>query len=87
MLRTSPPANWSQISKEIPSLLVIMSHKEWDSGEDGIGEKGMGSQTSVTLADAKDFHAVLSFLAGVPAGINEYNQDILVNNQRGTYTF
>ena len=25
-----------------------MSHREWDSGEDGIGEKGGESQTSVT---------------------------------------
>ena len=40
--------NLSQISEEIPSLLVIMSHKEWDSGEDEMGEKGGGSQTSVT---------------------------------------
>ena len=42
--------NWSQISEEIPSLLVIMSHREWNSGEDGMGKKGGGSQTSVALA-------------------------------------
>ena len=40
--------DWSQISEEIPSLLVIMSHREWDSGEDGMEKKGGGSQTSVT---------------------------------------
>ena len=40
--------NWFQISKEIPSSLVIMSHREWDSGKDEIGEKGGKSQTSVT---------------------------------------
>ena len=28
--------------------LVIMSHREWDGGEDGMGEKGGGSQMSVT---------------------------------------
>ena len=49
MLRTLPPTNWSQISKEIPLLLVIMSHREWDSGEDGMGEKGRRFQTSVTI--------------------------------------
>ena len=37
--------NWSQISKEIPSSLVIMSHREWDGGKDRMGEKGRGSQT------------------------------------------
>ena len=44
MLRTLPPTNWSQISKEIPSSLVIISYKKWDGGEDGMGEKGGGSQ-------------------------------------------
>ena len=34
--------NWSQISKKIPLLFVIMSHREWDGGEDGIGEKDGG---------------------------------------------
>ena len=48
MLRILPPTNWSQIFAEIPLLLVIMSHREWDSGEDGLGEKGGGSQMSVT---------------------------------------
>ena len=48
MLETSPPTNWSQISMEIPSSLVIMFHSEWDSREDGMGEKGERSQTSVT---------------------------------------
>ena len=42
MLKTSLPINWFQISKEIPSSLVIMSHREWDSGENGMGEKGGG---------------------------------------------
>ena len=50
MLRTSLPMNWSQISKEIPLLLVIMSHREWDSGKGRREEKGGGSQMSVTLA-------------------------------------
>ena len=50
MLRTLPPMNWSQISEEIPSSLVIMSHKEWDNGEGGMVEKGGGSQISVTAA-------------------------------------
>ena len=49
MLRTSPPMNWSQISKEIPSLLVIMSHREWDSGKGRMAEKDGEFQTSVTL--------------------------------------
>ena len=49
MLGTSLPMNWSQISEEIPSSLVIMSHREWDSGEDGREKKGGESQTSVTL--------------------------------------
>ena len=40
--------NWSQISEEIPLLLVIMSHKEWNGGEGGMVEKGRGFQTSVT---------------------------------------
>ena len=48
MLGTLPPMNWSQISKEIPSSLVIMSHRKWDSGEDGNEEQGRGSQTSIT---------------------------------------
>ena len=43
------PMNWSQISEEIPSSLVIMSHREWNGGEDGREEKGGGSQTSVTV--------------------------------------
>ena len=47
MLRTLPPTDWSQISEEIPSLFVIMSHKEWDGGEGRREEKGGGSQTSV----------------------------------------
>ena len=41
--------NWSQISEEIPLLFVIISHKEWDSGEGGSEEKGGGSQISVTI--------------------------------------
>ena len=41
--------NWFQISEEIPLLLVIISHRKWDSGEDGMGEKGGGSQMSVTI--------------------------------------
>ena len=49
MLGTLPPTNWSQISAEIPSLLVIMSHSLWDSGEDKTGEKGGRSQASVTV--------------------------------------
>ena len=49
MLETSLPTNWSQISEEIPLLLVIMSHREWDSGGGEREEKGRGSQTSVTL--------------------------------------
>ena len=40
--------NWFQISEEIPSLLVIMFHREWDGGDSGREEKGEGSQTSVT---------------------------------------
>ena len=48
MLGTSPPTTQSQISKKIPLLLVIMFHKEWDGREDGMGEKGGGSQASVT---------------------------------------
>ena len=48
MLRTLLPTNWSQISEEIPSLLVIISHKKWDGGEDMIGEKGGGSQIFIT---------------------------------------
>ena len=51
MLRTLPPTNWSQIIKKIPLSLVIMSYREWDGGEDEIGEKGRGSQTSVTVAE------------------------------------
>ena len=50
MLRTSLPMNWSQISKEIPLSLVIMSHREWNGGEGRREEKGGGSQTSVTLS-------------------------------------
>ena len=50
MLGTLPPMNWSQISKEISSLLVTMSHREWNGGEDRMGEKGGGSQASVTHA-------------------------------------
>ena len=50
MLGILPPTNWSQISEEIPSSLVIMSHKEWDGGEDRIGKKGGGSQPSVIEA-------------------------------------
>ena len=34
--------NWFQISEEIPSLLVIISHREWDGGEDEMEEKGGG---------------------------------------------
>ena len=49
MLGILPSMNWSQISEEIPSSLVIMSHREWDGGEDGREEKGGGSQTSVIL--------------------------------------
>ena len=49
MLRTLPPTNCSQISEEIPLLLVIMSHRAWDGREDWIGEKGKGSQTSVII--------------------------------------
>ena len=52
MLGTLLPTNWSQILKEIPLLLVIMSHKEWDGEEDGMGEKGEGSQTSITAGVA-----------------------------------
>ena len=50
MLKILPSVNWSQISEEIPSLLVIISHKEWDSGENRIGGKSGGFQMSVTLA-------------------------------------
>ena len=46
--------NWSQISKEIFSSLVIISHKEWDGGEDGMEEKGGESQTSVIDAICVD---------------------------------
>ena len=53
MLGTLLPTNWSQISKEIPLLLVIMSYKKWDGGEDGMGGKGGGSQTSVIICNAK----------------------------------
>ena len=49
MLGTSLPMNWSQISEEIPSSLVIMFYKEWDGGEGGREEKGGTSQTSVTV--------------------------------------
>ena len=42
MLGTLLPTNWSQISEEIPSSLVIMSHREWDSGEGRREEKGGG---------------------------------------------
>ena len=49
MLGTLPPMNWSKISKEIPLLLVIMFHREWDGGKDRIGGKGGGSQASVIL--------------------------------------
>ena len=42
MLRTLLPMNWSQISKEIPSLLVIMSHREWDGRESRRVEKKWG---------------------------------------------
>ena len=49
MLGTLLPMNWSQISKEIPSSLVIMSYREWDGGENGMREKGGGSQISVTV--------------------------------------
>ena len=55
MLRTFPPTNWSQISAEIPSSLVIMSQRVWDSGEGGIEEKGGGSQTSITEKVIKQF--------------------------------
>ena len=48
MLRTSLPMNWFQIFGEIPLLLVIISHKEWDGGEGGREEKGGGSHTSLT---------------------------------------
>ena len=30
-----------------------MSHREWDGGEDGMGEKGGRSQMSVTMATLK----------------------------------
>ena len=42
--------NWSQIFKEIYLSLVIMSYKELDGGEGGMGEKGGESQTSVTIS-------------------------------------
>ena len=42
MLGTLLPKNWSQISEEIPSSLVIISHREWDGGEGGSEEKGRG---------------------------------------------
>ena len=51
MLGTSPPTNWFQISEEIPSLLVIMSHREWDSRKGRRAEKGGRSQTSVTTSN------------------------------------
>ena len=50
MLGTSPPTNWSQISEEVPSSLVIIFHKKWDSGEGGREKKGGGSQTFITLS-------------------------------------
>ena len=53
MLEIFPSMNWSQISKEIPSSLVIMSHKEWDGREGRMVEKGGGSQTSVTRSTTK----------------------------------
>ena len=46
MLGTSPPTNWSQISKEIPLSLVIKFHRKWDGGEDRIGEKVGGPETT-----------------------------------------
>ena len=49
MLGILLPTNWSQISEEIPSSLVIMSHREWDGGEGRREEKDGGSQMSVTL--------------------------------------
>ena len=49
MLGISLPTNGSQISEEIPSLLVIMFHKKWDGGEGRREEKGGGSQTSIIL--------------------------------------
>ena len=58
MLETSLPTNWSQISEDIPSSLVIMYHKEWDGGEDRMGEKDGRSQTSVTLGTGKVIQAV-----------------------------
>ena len=42
--------NWSQISKEIPSLFVIIFHKVWNSGEGRSEEKGKGSQISIIVA-------------------------------------
>ena len=67
MLGTLPPTNWSQISEEIPSLLVIMFHKEWDSGEGRREEKGGGSQTSVTTGtwDCTMIWFLLLFMVGV----------------------
>ena len=47
MLGTSLPTNWSQISKEIPLLVVIIFHKEWDGEEGRSEEKGGRSQMSI----------------------------------------
>ena len=47
--------NWSQIPKEIPLLLVIMSHGQWDGGEDGMGKKGGGFLTSVTIVRCEKY--------------------------------
>ena len=58
MLRISPSMNWFQISEEVPLLLVIMFHEEWDGGEDGMEEKGGGSQTSVTHAGGLCMHII-----------------------------
>ena len=49
MLRTSPLMNCSQISAEIPLLLVIMNHRGWDGEEHRRAEKGRDSQESVIL--------------------------------------
>ena len=53
MLGISLPTNGSQISEEIPSSLVIMSYREWDSGEGRREEQGGGSQISVTPCDGQ----------------------------------
>ena len=45
--------NWSQISEEIPSLLIIMFHREWDGGEGRREEKGGRFQSSITLTEAE----------------------------------